>query len=152
MKKYFAVIAVLLLLVSISGCLISDGSNKNVSSAVFENQWIKFQYPSNLKVQDSSNNTSCSVSLYEASNLAGNINFQVNDKNKILDIYPDAQNTTIAGKEAITGNDETQLFAYVFLNNNTSKNLELIMDFNGAYESAFNVTKNSLEIKKVPQL
>ena len=152
MKKYFVVIAVLLLLVSISGCLISDGSNKNVSSAVFENQWIKFQYPSNLKVQDSSNNTSCSVSLYEASNLAGNINFQVNDKNKILNIYPDAQKTTIAGKEAITGNDETQLFAYVFLNNNTSKNLELIMDFNGAYESAFNVTKNSLEIKKVPQL
>jgi hypothetical protein len=152
MKKYFAVIATLLLIISVSGCINSNNSNKNVSNTFFENQWIKFQYPSNLKVQDSSNNTSCSVSLYEVSNLAGNINFQVNDKNKILNIYPDAQKTTIAGKEAITGNDETQLFAYVFLNNNTSKNLELVMDFNGAYESAFNVTKNSLEIKKVPQL
>jgi hypothetical protein len=152
LKKHFTVIVVLLLLVSISGCVFWEGSNKNVSNAVFENQWVKFQYPSNLKVQDSSNDTFCSISLYEASYLVGNINFQVNDKNKILSIYPDAAKVTIAGKEAIIGNDETQLFAYVFLNDNTSKNLELVMDFNNAYESAFNITKNSLEIKKVPLL
>jgi hypothetical protein len=139
-------------MISVSGCINPDNSNKNVTNSVFENEWIKFQYPSNLNVKDSFSNNSNSVSLYAGSNLVGNLNFQMNDKNKILDFYPDAQKTTIAGKEAITGNDETQLFAYVFLNNDTHNNLQLIIDFNNAYESAFNTTKNSLEIKKIPQL
>lgn len=151
MKKYFALIVVILLIISISGCINWNNSNKNVSNTVFENQWIKFQYPSNLVVKDFSNDSTCSVTLYEFSNPVGNINFQINDKNKILNIYPDAQNSTIAGKEAITGKDETQLFAYVFLNNNRTKNLELFIEFNDAYESSFNTAKNTIEIKKVPK-
>ena len=152
MKKYFALIAAILLMVSVSGCIIWDNSNKNVNNATFENQWIKFQYPSNLAVKDFSNDSTCSVTLYKFSDAIGNINFQINNKTEIFNTYPDAQNTTITGKESITGNDETQLFAYVFLNNNMTKNLELFIEFNDAYQSAFDITKNTIEIKKLPQL
>lgn len=130
----------------VSGCV--NNYNTSVSNATFENQWVKFEYPSYIKIVDNSNST-LDLTLYDENILVGTIFFNEEDKNKIASIYPDASNTKIAGQEAITGNDEENLFAYVFLPNNSQGNYTLKIDINNGYTDVFNKTAHTLVIKKI---
>lgn len=68
--------------ISISGCTNSDTNQKN-STYQFENQYVKFQYPSNLAVQDNSTNKSLDLIILEDGEQLGEIISVTNDQQSI---------------------------------------------------------------------
>jgi hypothetical protein len=158
-KSPIVIIGVLVLVVLVSGCMNSGNSDKSGNSnitatnKVFENQWIKFKYPGNLNVVDKSQNDSIDVLLIrEAADqnniLTGEIQNSVNDKNSMIKVNKQLNSTfeTIASKEAISYNDSSGRSAYIFLEGDKG----IWIDFDPAYESAFQMVKNTILIKKIP--
>lgn len=79
----------------------SSTNQTNVGS--FENQWISFDYPSNLTVEDASTSDHAEVYIYNGSEQIGEI---VSGNGTITDfIYSTGfTKTTVAGRDAVIGN------------------------------------------------
>lgn len=127
----------------------SPTSQKN---KVFENQFIKFNYSSNLNVVDNSNNTTLNVTIYD-----GNVDpsdYQVNAVGTIFVTDninknpPNAKlkNTTISGYPAQVEYDQGDSGATIYLNDDTG--LYVLID--PLHDSYVNTIINSFVVKKAP--
>lgn len=156
MKKFLIAIFILVLVISISGCINSTdtkSNNSNVTTKVFENQWIKFEYPGNLYIVDQSGNNFIDVLIIKESafknDTIGEIQNSVNDKNMMISVNKEQNSTfeTIAGKEGLYYNDSSETSAYIFLEGDKG----LWIDFyDRSYYPAFQMIKKSIIIKKIP--
>jgi len=124
----------------------------------FENQWIKFEYPPNLIVQDASTNNSILIFIYNGSVNDSNEIGEIHNNNinitYILDSAPEYNQSykkiTIVGREALISNftlngiDGKRPISDISLSNSSI----LSVSFHQEYESAFYQVLNSLIIKK----
>lgn len=145
------IVAVLMAVVFVSGCTSSNTTNSS-GYKVFENQFVKFNYPDNLTAVDKSTDN-VAVELYngttsDPANEVGEVGSARSLNKGLISVYSGWTQTTIAGYDAIKGADDTDAGAFIFLNNYTN----LGIDFDPAYSSAADTIINSLEIKKVPKL
>jgi hypothetical protein len=134
--------------------LIVHVTSPNPKDKVFENQFVKFNYSSNLNVVDKSNNTSIFIILYDGdpsnNNAIGTISLGKGNKTDVqkLEKTSNGQNfktTTISGHDAIIENMGDP-GAEIFLNNSNS--LFILVD--PSYKSDVDTIINSLNIKKEP--
>ena len=153
MKKsevFGAVIIIILLII-----LIVHVTSPIPKDKVFENQFVKFNYSSNLNVVDKSNNTSIFIIIYDGdpsnNNAVGTISLGKGNKSDVQKLEKASLNgqnfntTTISGHDAII-EDMGDPGAEIFLNNNTS--LSILVD--PPYKSDVDTMISSLIIKKEP--
>ena len=153
MKKieFLGIIVITILLI----ILIVHVTSPAPKDKVFENQFVKFNYSSNLNLVDKSNNTSIFIIIYDGDpankNAIGTISLeQANEIEQLnqLKTSINSQNfkkTTISGYDAIV-EDMGDPGAIVYLHNNVS----LCMLVNPPYKSDVDTMINSLTIKKEP--
>ena len=150
MKKYLLIGTLMLSIVFIAGCTSSESSTSNKS---FENAFVKFNYPDNVKLIDNSTGDAVRISILPSTstdpndNPLGVINDFGDDKNNVLQQRSDIQNLTISGYNAVSSKDDQFLYLDVFLDKNTANThyIEITTDLD--QENVFNTIKNSLTIK-----
>ena len=154
MKKseVFGIIIIILLII----ILIVHLTCPNPKDKVFENQFIKFNYSSNLNLVDKSNSTSIFIIIYKRylsnNNPIGTISVgKVNRTDEInmeknSQISQNIKETTISGYNAIIEKNMGDPGAIIYMNNNIS--LNVLVD--PPYESDVNTIINSFKIKKEP--
>jgi hypothetical protein len=121
--------------------LIKTLAVPQVQGGTFENQLIKFNYPSNLTIRDASTDDNVHILIYNGTHYIGSI-YQDNDVN-IEDLYGSGYTkNTINGKSVII-NDATSP-VYVFL---TSK-IALKIELKPNNTETQNQIMNSLIVKK----
>lgn len=143
----FTIIFVLIIILILhSTSLNTTDNNYNYNNKVFENQFVQFNYSSNLYLVDKSNNTSIFVVIYDGnpSNNDAIGTIFLGEANKTAQMNP-FEETTISGYDAIEEN-QGDPGAVIFLNNNTG----LYILVNPSYESDVNTIINSMVIKKEP--
>ena len=150
MKKYILIGAIILSIVFIAGCTSSESSTSNKS---FENTFVNFNYPDNVKIIDNSTNDAVRISILPSTstdpndNPVGVINDFSDNKNKVLQQRSDIQNLTISGYNAVSSKDDQSLYLDVFLDKNTDSTHYIEISTDLDQESVFNTIKNSLTIK-----
>lgn len=172
-KKSLLCICLVVFAVVIAGCTsfkinktetsLNQGTYVNYTSSqkapngnnVFENQWYEFEYPANITISFNTSDDS-SLDFYREEQYIGGLHFTAVDKNKLLDMDPKAQYVKIAGYNALIGNTSIGInylgpFAYIFFNNETIKNKELLLEFLPGFENPFNTIKSTLIIRKTPE-
>jgi hypothetical protein len=153
MKKIevFGIITITILII----ILIVHITSPTPKDKVFENQFVKFNYSSNLNLVDKSNKTSIFVVIYDGDpsdkNIAGTISLgeanktQEQNLEKTIINGHDLKRTIISGYDAIVENMGDP-GAEIYLNNNTG--LFILVD--PPYKSDVDTIINSLIIKKAP--
>lgn len=151
--------AVILILLVAFSLLIGYGAYLDLkmtksTGGSFENQWVKFSYPSNLTIWDLSTNDHVDISIHNGTKLLGSI---TDDNENINDLSTDGKTnkTTINGREALIGNvvsndNNTPLetSAYIFLTSNSVLDVELYSDNESVDKSVFSQIMDTLIIKK----
>lgn len=150
---FLGIIAIVLIVVVVFNHSIPN----NNDNKVFENQFIKFNYSSDLNVVDYSNNTTLFVVIYSGDvdpsnweiNAVGtirvtkdslkNVDWNANNINEF-------KNVTISGYEALVVYDQLNSGAIIFLNDSAAIGVLL----NSECDPYVNTILNSFEIKKVP--
>jgi hypothetical protein len=143
-----------------SGCITSystinsenQTSGINSTGGSFENQWIKFNYPSKLTITDYSTDNYIKIGFYNGSGEIGHIyNEMVNFDNFVG--LPESYNTTIAGRKTLrdydiktlpTGENQIRPSAAIFLSENSTLNVI----FDPASKTPFNQVIKTIVIKK----
>jgi hypothetical protein len=147
----------ILALVSISGCtnIMGTDSNSKISTGGhFENQWVKFQYPSHLVVLDNSNTTHCRLELYNNTNtsienMVGEV-FYYQSNRTDLSCFTRAKRINIADKPGIKIEDGLQVCSYVFLSADYINTKTLILNFDARkHRDAYQKIADTIVIKKV---
>lgn len=146
----------ILLIVLMSIVVISHLTPNNDNSKVFENQFIKFNYSSNLNVVDYSNNTALLVVVYDGDVYPSN--WEVNaigtirvTKDSIYDLNMAStqikfKNLNISGHKALVAYNHLNSAAFIYLNDSA----ELSIILNPGHDSYVNTILNSFVIKEVP--
>jgi hypothetical protein len=122
----------------------------NKTTVSFENQWIKFNYSSNLKITDQSSNDQIKIVLSNETQDIGTItSVGMNIGNDSTNQDPNAPTSTvIAGRYALNGTSlsgsEPQPSSYIKLNPDVILSLSYVPDYGDEY----NQTINSLVIKR----
>lgn len=150
MKKIIPilVLGLILAIVAISGC--TNSTNK-----VFENQFIKFNYSSNLNIVDNSNNTTLNVTIYDGD--VDSSNYQINAVGAIFVSNSINENETeinpinfkrinISGYKADVEFDQGDWGATIYLNDDAG----LFVLLNPDHDSYVNTIVNSFVVKKAP--
>lgn len=130
--------------------------NPTIPNKVFENEFIKFNYPTSLNVVDNSNNTTLNVTIYDGpmypSDYKINAIGAIFVTNRINKDYSDAvnankfKNTTISGYDAVIEYDQGDSGASIYLNEDAVLHVLL----NPSYDPYVNSILNSFIVKKVP--
>jgi hypothetical protein len=153
MKKIevFGIIIIAILLI----ILIVHVTSPTPKDKVFENQFVKFNYSSDLNLVDKSNNTSIFIIIYDGDpankNVIGTISLgEANETKELNEIKKtvngqNIEKTTISGHQAII-EDMGDPGAEIYLKNN--KGLFILV--NPPYKSDVDTMINSLIIKKEP--
>ena len=153
MKKFevLGIITITILII----LLIVHITSPSPPDKVFENQFVKFNYSSNLNLVDKSNNSSIFMIIYDGdpsnNNAVGTIFLGEANKTDEQKLEKTAVNghdmtkTTISGYDAIIENMGDP-GAEIYLNNNTG----LFILVNPSYKSDVDTIINSLIIKKAP--
>ncbi len=161
--KYYqlAFLAIILGTVAVSGCANFLGSNngtdttKTSTGGNFENEWIKFQYPSDLVVLDCSDSTKCRVEIYNSSNIVienmvGEIFYYKSNKTDLTS-FNKRKSISIGGKSGVKIEDGLQVCSYVFLDSGDTDVKTMIMNFDAKkYRDAYQKIADTLNIKKIP--
>nr|WP_319372857.1 hypothetical protein [uncultured Methanobacterium sp.] len=159
-KKYIGIILCLLILVILtSGCLTyssslnsDDQAGVNSTGGSFENQWVKFNYPSNLTITDYSTDKHIKINVYNGSEYIGGL---YNEIVKIDNIVPlsESYNSTIAGRKTLrdydfktlpSGENQVRPSAAIYLTENATLNVI----FDPSSKTSFNQVSETLVIKK----
>ena len=153
MKKIevFGIIIIAILLI----ILIVHVTSPTPKDKVFENQFVKFNYSSDLNLVDKSNNTLIFIIIYDGDpankNVIGTISLgEANETKELNEIKKtvngqNIEKTTISGHQAII-EDMGDPGAEIYLKNN--KGLFILV--NPPYKSDVDTMINSLIIKKEP--
>ncbi|MFA0832576.1 hypothetical protein [Methanobacterium formicicum] len=142
-----------------SGCTDLTGTaatvNKTSTGGNFENEWVKFQYPSQLFIVDNSNSTNCKLEIYNSSNtiienMIGEV-FYCKSNRTDLSSFTKRKSITIGGKSGIKIEDNLQVCSYVFLNSDYTDVPTLILNFNAQnYLDTYQKIADTMDIKKIP--
>ena len=145
--------------VFVSGCTDFTGTaasvNKTSTGGNFENEWVKFQYPSQLFIVDNSNSTNCKLEIYNSSNtiienMIGEV-FYCKSNRTDLSTFTKRKSITIGGKSGIKIEDNLQVCSYVFLNSDYTDVQTLILNFNAQnYRDTYQKIADTMVIKKIP--
>ena len=144
--------------VSISGCTDIMGSNSTVKTSTggnFENQWVKFQYPSQLVILDNSNGTHCKLEVYNSTNttienMVGEI-FYYQSNRTDLTCFTRAKRIIIANESGIKIEDGLQVCSYVFLSPEYINTKTMILNFDARkHRDTYQKIADSIVVKKVP--
>jgi len=146
----------ILSMVSISGCTdMGTDTNPNTSTGGhFENQWVKFQYPSHLVVLDNSNSTHCRLELYNNTNtsienMIGEV-FYYQSNRTDLSCFTRAKRINIADKPGIKIEDGLQVCSYIFLSADYINTKTLILNFDARkHRDAYQKIADTIVIKKI---
>ncbi|KAF5089350.1 hypothetical protein [Methanobacterium aggregans] len=154
--SYLRVLCIVLLLgvmifLELPGTSVNTSSPMNQTNAgSFENQWISFDYPSNLTVEDASTSDQVEIYIYNGSEQIGGIS----SGNGTIDdfLYSTGFNKTkVAGRDAVIGNITTSengtssgTLVSISLTNSTT----LDINFEANNEATFNQLIKTLSIKK----
>ncbi len=145
--EFFGLITILMIIIFL--IIYTTSSNTTTSNnKVFENQFVKFNYPSNFNINDESNATYLMIVIYNGNtsntnNAIGTI--FVSEANKTQDTkITNSKKTTISGYAAIVEMDQGDSGAEIFL----TDNLGLFVLLNPGYDSDVNTIVNSFIIKK----
>ncbi|EKF86514.1 hypothetical protein A994_03488 [Methanobacterium formicicum DSM 3637] len=151
--------AFILVTVFMSGCTDLTGTaatvNKTSTGGNFENEWVKFQYPSQLFIVDNSNSTNCKLEIYNSSNtiienMIGEV-FYCKSNRTDLSSFTKRKSITIGGKSGIKIEDNLQVCSYVFLNSDYTDVPTLILNFNAQnYLDTYQKIADTMDIKKIP--
>ena len=151
--KYMGIIMGLLAFVVLtSGCITEDQAGINSTGGSFENQWIKFSYPSNLTITDYSTDNYIYMEIYNGNEYIGSIyNEMTNIDNYVP--FPESYNTTIAGRKTLrdydiktldNGENQVRPSAAIYLTENATLNVI----FDPASKKPFDQVIKTLIIKK----
>jgi hypothetical protein len=158
-KTYQLMIFILIFgVVAVSGCTDLTGTtatiNKTSTGGNFENEWVKFQYPSELFVLDISNNTHCKLEIYNSSstnieNMVGEV-FYCKSNRTDLSTFTKRKSITISDKSGIKIEDGLQVCSYVFLSSEYTDVKTMIVNFDAQkYRDAYQKVADTMVIKKV---
>ncbi|MGB9938145.1 MAG: hypothetical protein ACPK7O_10530 [Methanobacterium sp.] len=154
-KYTIIVIGLLTFVILNSGCTSNDLDNQigvNSTGGSFENQWIKFNYPSNLTITDNSTNDDILITIYNGNEYIGSIYNQMDNINNYVP-FPESYNTTIGGRKALREYDMKTLYngenqirpsAAIYLTQNATLNVI----FEPTAKKPFNQVIKTLIIKK----
>ncbi|MGO9387923.1 MAG: hypothetical protein ACLPWD_07750 [Methanobacterium sp.] len=150
MKKteFFGITTILMIILFL--VIYNTSSNTTTSNnKVFENQFVKFNYPSNFNIVDKSNATYLMIVIYNGN--TSNINnaigiISVSETNKNMQMTPSNEKTTISGYAAQIEMNQEDSGAEIFL----TDNLGLFILLNSTYDSDVNIIVNSFIIKNAP--
>lgn len=155
-KKFVGILIGLLSFVILSsGCTSNDLNNQtgvNSTGGSFENQWIKFNYPSNLTIIDNSTNDAILITIYNGNEYIGSIYNEMTNMDNYMP-FPESYNTTIVGRKALrdydmktldNGENQIRPSAAIFLTENATLNVI----FEPASNKTFNQVIKTLIIKK----
>ncbi len=144
--------------VAVSGCTDITGAtavvNKTSTGGTFENEWVKFLYPSDLVVLDNSNSTHCKLEIYNSSstnieNLVGEV-FYCQSNRTDLSSFTKRTSIKIADKSGIKIEDGLQVCSYVFLNSEYIDAKTMIVNFDAQkYRDAYQKVADTMVIKKI---
>ncbi|CDG65057.1 MAG: hypothetical protein PWQ15_1759 [Methanobacterium sp.] len=132
----------------------STATNKTSTGGNFENEWVKFQYPSELFVVDNSNKTHLRLELYANSNttienLVGEV-FYCKSNRTDLSTFTRRKSITIADKSGVKIEDGLQVCSYVFLTSDYTDVKTMILNFDAKnYRDAYQAVADSIVIKKI---
>lgn len=121
----------------------------------FQNQYISFEYPIGYNARaitnsDASNNI-MDVGIYKDGKLVGELSYLENSQTDLVNMEKTAKTTTIAGKNAITASDSSNLYADVILGNTTTGLNKLIaIDTDPTANDLYSEITKTLKIKKAP--
>lgn len=155
------VVVVVILVVGIIGAavyLLIDGimvDSTSLNNKVFENQFIKFNYSSDLNMVDNSNNTTLNVTIYDGS--VDPSNYQINavgaifvsnsiNRTKTGINANKLKNVIISGYKAEVEYDQGDSGATIYLNDTAG----LFVLLNPDHDSYVNTILNSFVVKKAP--
>lgn len=156
-------ILLLILLLVVGSVIISGypnimGNNSNTKTSTggnFENQWVKFQYPSQLVILDKSNSTHFRVEIYNSTNttienMVGEVfNYQSNRTD--LSYFTRAKRIIIADKSGIKIEDGLLVCSYVFLSPDYINTKTMILNFDARnHRDTYQKIADTIVVKKVP--
>jgi len=151
--------AFILVTVFMSGCTDLTGTaapvNKTSTGGNFENEWVKFQYPSQLFIIDNSNSTNCKLEIYNSSNtiienMIGEV-FYCKSNRTDLSSFTKRKSIKIDGKSGIKIEDNLQVCSYVYLNSDYTDVQTMILNFNAQnYLDTYQKIADTMVIKKIP--
>jgi len=152
-KKIIILLILILSVLSISEFInnsVNQTRNSNQVSGHFENQYIEFDLPEGVTVQDISNNkTFFDVILYKNGVDFGEIDNEITPPQAINAL--DGSNITFADKKAIESNDEFGSYLYIIIKNDTQGNtIGIRIELDPGYSKDYEVIKNSFVIKNTP--
>lgn len=124
----------------------------NSTYSPFENKFVSFTKPGNLKIEDNSTNTKLDVMFYDDDELVGQmISIITTERNIKGMITLSNESTTIAGQNAVAYLDSGAIGAHIFINDNDKGEKMIInIDFDPAFPTEYNILKNILVIKQNP--
>jgi hypothetical protein len=162
----FLILIVVAVIVGISGCTNYSNSTKPnttntsqqtqpvavpiVNNSTFENNYIKFTIPTNITVQDKSNDTALDVELIQGEKSIGSVHSVKNSHEFINDLISQSNNTTVAGKKAYEHSDPAIIQSYIPVGKNQSDEIDIMIQFDPSYIPYYDLIKDSLVIKKAP--
>ncbi len=136
-------------------CILGNDNVNTSTGGAFENQWVKFQYPSHLVVLDNSNSTHFHVELYNSTNttienMVGEV-FYYESNRSDLTCFRRAKSIIIADKPGIIIEDGLLVSSYVFLSPDYVNTKTMILDFDARkHRDAYQKIADSIVIKKMP--
>lgn len=151
------IILLILGTVAVSGCTDLSGAttvNKTSTGGNFENEWVKFQYPSDLVILDNSNSTHCKLEIYNSSNtiienMVGEV-FYCQSNRTDLSSFTKRTSIKIADKSGIKIEDGLQVCSYVFLTSEYTDVKTMILNFDAQkYRDAYQKVADTMVIKKI---
>ena len=145
--------------VAISGCTELTGNTgamaKTSTGGSFENDWVKFQYPSEMVVLDNSNSTDCKLEIYNSSNtaienLVGEVFYYKSNRTVITSTFYKGNRITMADKSGLKIEDGLQVCSYVFLTSGDIDVPTMIVNFDAQkYRDAYQKIADTMVIKKI---
>jgi len=132
----------------------STATNNTSTGGNFENEWVKFQYPSGLFIVDNSNSTHLRLEFYANSNttienLVGEV-FYCKSNRTDMSSFTKRKSISIADKSGVKIEDGLQVCSYVFLTSDYTDVKTMILNFDAKnYRDAYQTVADSMVIKKI---
>lgn len=124
----------------------SNSDDKSSNSNFFENKYVKFKIPEGTQVQVNSSKL-IKINIIKDGEPIVEIDYSQSDSDNLKrNTNYGLKNTTISGYNAIEYNDPLELGSYMIL----ERSKGLFVDFDPDYKKEYDIVKNSLVIKKVP--
>lgn len=160
-RKYLFLIGVIVFIVAISGCTSSNTTSTSGNqtstesqSNVFENKFISFDKPDNLRIVDESNDTYLKVRFYNGDEMVGDIQGYGTSKTKAdVDniVSLSKGELTVAGYRASTDGDSSGSQTIIFIpDDNQGAKAMIQIYFDSEFVTKYQEIRDSLVIKQIP--